>query len=332
MEPRRPDFPLETRSVQFEEMERKFEFLVIDKAEKWEEAEVFQSPCQIRIPGTNQLVQLQLRGLSYQQWDQIERKFPRPRPVDLSKPNQSAQNREELQATFEQREHQMKLNRRCEIFELALGKPIPGGSKEEKIAWLNQMGSGDMEALFDRIADHQSNMSDGPVLALYLQQAIEKSMEVVEVDSLETWSTLSAAGTFFRMQRPFEDYIIEFPLKQLTEETKRNIATATKDPVPPSKPGRNPVTRQPDPSIPEYNFDDPAYLRAMHSTAQKRLLLHLEAVLPFEIPGLRQEDRFEWIGKRLLGDVVRLRNFIEDELIEYRNRLNFFSNAFALTS
>lgn len=327
METRKPIFPLETRTVEFEEIEHKYQFLIVDTADKWESAEVFKSPFQMRVPGKNQIVQFQLSGISYNQWDQIERKFPRPRPIEINKPN-----RDQLQAALEQREYEMKLNRRCEIFEVAIGKPIPGSTKEEKAAWLNQMGAGEVSVLFDHIVDYQSNMSDGTLLQSYVQQAIEKNMEVVEVDSLETWASLSCAGSFFRMQRPFEEYILEFPLKQLTEETKRNIATNTKDPVPPSKPGRNPVNNRPDPSIPEYNYDDPAYLRAMHATAQKRLLLHLEAVLPFQIPGIKQEDRLEWIGKRLLGDVVRLRNFIEDEIIEYRGRLNFFSNAFVPVS
>jgi hypothetical protein len=145
------------------------------------------------------------------------------------------------------------------------------------------------------------------------------------MNSFSDLLSVAQSGSTFRMSRPGEDYIIEIPLKQLSEKVKSQIDEQTPDPIPPSKPGKNPASGKVDAAYPEYAWNDPGYKRKKRANDRKKDILRLEAILPFSIPGTTIEEKYSWIGDRLLGDVLKLRNFVDGEVVNYRKRFNFFT-------
>lgn len=312
-------FPLETRTVQIEGQDREFDFLVVDKPEKWEEATTFRQSLKLGFPGTPRILKIPVRGLSYSEWLDIETKYTMPIQSAMQDMN------EVQKQEYQDKQKSVENYRSIAVFEKATGKEIPGGSLEEKVAWLSHLGSGDSEIVFSRILEHFSNMQEGTLLTDYLDAIRSKdNQEVFEFNDFDDWIKASEIGYRFQMQRPFESYFVEIQLKKLDDQTKKEIGDQTKDPLPPSKPGKNPTTGMPDPAFPIYNWDDSRYRNQVKANSQRRLILLLNAVMPFEIPGKDEAAQLEWVGKRLLGDVVRLRSFLEENVINYRGRVNFF--------
>ena len=303
--------PIEIRSFAVGETTRDFSFLRINRPVDWKAATDFTMPIRLSM-GVGLFVELQGRAISYAEWADIEHRNPMP---DASVKEEDEPARRAV----------VRRNRQIAVLELSTGKPIPGKNVEEKSKWLGQLGTSEVEALYSRILDHCSGVDEGMDLMTYT--AVSGSFAnatVIKADTLEALLEVSQSGTTLRFQRPFESHICEIALKQFTEEAKQQIEAATKDPMPPGKPGKNPATGLPDPSAPlEYNWNDIRYLESLNNINRVRIVMRCEAILPFTIPGKDLGEKYQWVGARPLGDILKLTRYIDSELLDYRRRLSF---------
>lgn len=300
-------------------LETTLNFLVIDSPEKWKPATSFSNKLTLTVGKTR--LSMPIRPLSYLQWESVELSFPMPSRMQ----SESAQD-------FEVRTNHVKNLRRVTVIELSTGKQIPGKSMDDKIAWVSRLGTGEMQSVFVNILDNYSGVSEGELIAGYRDTIEAGDMQecvAVELDTMEDWMSASQVGSTYRTQRSFENYIIEFPLRQITDEAKARIDQSCKEPLPPGKPGLDPRTQLPSQAHMQYDWEEPRYLEALRATNRLKTVLLFEAVLPFPIPGSKNEEKFEWLGARLMGDVHKLRTHIENNLLNYQSRLHFFSNAYA---
>jgi hypothetical protein len=306
---------LEKRTFKVNDSEVSFDFLRIEKPEDWKPASEFKTSIRLTM-GSGRAVKLAVRALSYQEWVDIEYRNPMPELTGDMKPDDE---------DYLAKQAVAKSNRQIAVFELSTGKPVPGNSIAEKSEWLMQLGTSESKALYEQILEHCSGVNEGDqVLTMTAISGMEEHMNVMEASSLEDLLTASQAGTTFRFQRPFEKYICEFALKQFTEKRKQEIDAACKDPMPPSKPGKDPTTGLPSSSAtPIYNWNDIRYLEALSSINKVRVVMRCESILPFAIPGADLNEKYKWIGQRLLGDVIKLQSYVENELLSYRRRLLF---------
>lgn len=317
----------DTRKIIANGITQSFYFLVIDKPEKWERADSFHHVCTLRPPGSSIVLEIPVRGLSYMEWEEIEMAHPMPEFNNEVEQLVS----KERQAEMERLKSDVVAKRRVKVFEVSTGKVIPGKDLEEKTEWLKRLGTGNADALFAEILDKHSNTANGkgPSSLDNYQQAFETSdtplLTVSKFESFLDLMSLNTAQMFFRMQRQFDNFIIEFPLKHLSDSKREEIDNQVKEPIPDSKPGKNPMTGKPDQNYPIYAWNDPRYRESMRLYIRARTTMLFEAILPFTIPGDSRDDRYKWIGSHLMGDVVRMKDFIEEDVLNYRSRFNFFT-------
>lgn len=314
----------DTRVFDASGSEVKFDVLVVDKAEKWITAEEIKSTHDLVLPG-GKVVKIPTRCLSWGEYEDIENRYQIP-PVPASDPGSNIVNIELNKARQKQIDEVVQ-KRRVEIFELSTGKSIPGKDISEKAAWLDNLGTGNADSLFNYITEICCGMSDDipEALRLYNEHSNSKSFsEATELQSFEDLISAANINTSFRIQRPTEKNITEFVFKHISDGKKKEIEDAVPDPVPPSKPGKNPATGKPDASFPIYNWQDPTYQEALTGAGKVRTQMWMDAIFPFPIPGASVQERYQWIRKRPFGDVYKIRRFINEEIINYTGRLNFF--------
>lgn len=317
---------LETRKTVYDGVETEYKFLVIRSAKDWLPATDFKARTELQYPGLNKRLTITANGISFFQYDSAEAKYRLPpKPDNFDSLSPSEKEAKELVR------NKIIWKKRFELFEISTGKSIPGNTPDEKIAYMNKLGAGEAEAFFDRLLTYHSAIEEGTLLQRYISQ-LSESIEQIEMDSFDDWMKLSQVGSVFRMQRPFEDHIIEIQLKQLTEEARIEIEENTKDPIPPSKPGIHPVTKKVDAAFTAFNYEDQKYIEQKRAIEHKRIKMYFQAVLPFEIPGDTEGNKWKWISDRLIGDVIKLRNFIEGQVSDYRSKIPFFSSVSGLVS
>lgn len=300
--------------------DQSFEFLVIDSAEKWQPAKEFKSVYDMPIIGTPKKIRFNLQGVSLADWEKIE--------LDHKSPEWDGEG--SISSEFEQRRDQILNEKFAHVFELALGRELPGLSYTEKANKLKELNPGEVQALFLFVQNTACNYRDGHLLQSYLTATLNRTdsdSDITEFTNFEEWKVATEAAYIFRMHRPFEDYLIEFPLKNITSEVRSRIESECRDPDPPRKAKRDPKTKRLIPGETEPDFQDEHWLRKCRAVNQKKLVMFLDACLSFQVPGENQLKQYEWISQRLMGDVVRLKDFIEQELCGYASRYNFFSRA-----
>lgn len=319
-EPAYKNFPLETREIQTKEETYSFNFLVIDRADKWEAADSFRHSTSLKAKGRKAALRINLRSLSYGEWEECEATFPQP-PL----PQNIDSLTEEAKQTYKDQQDAVVTSRQIRAMELSTGKEVPGSDMAEKIQYLEQLGIGESRALIDRIVDYYSAVDEGDELRLYKAvTAKEKTNDEILFESFDDWLNLSDNGMSFHWQRPWEEFLIEFPFKKLTQEQYDEIIKANQGPQPPERPGRNPVTNKVDPKFPIRNLSDKKWMKANREANRRRLVALLEALLPFPIPGSNEQEKSQWLGQRLLGDVIAIDTFLSVELSNYRSRFDFF--------
>lgn len=298
----------------------KFSFLVVDQAEKWEAADAFLHSFELQIPTTNKRVIIPCHGISYAQFMSVLIRFPMP----------TWQGEGEIPPHIKAVRDDISIQRRIAWLELATGKEIPGKTVEAKRDYFNKSNSANLDAFSYFIKRELCNADyRGPFLVNYEELVSRFPQEnVVTVDSFEDFLAESNDVTYhFRMNRFGQTHIIEFPLKGLSAERREEIEKAVVDPTPPLIPKRHMVTNKPIPGQTEQNLDDPGYLSAMHRASSRRTILYLNACLPFRIPGETEDQQIEWLGKRLMGDVQQINEFINDKIFGIEGRYNFFFSA-----
>lgn len=315
-------FPLETRILKggVSGDEQEFKVLVLNKPELWKPATTYKFLYELRFLNTRNSISFPLRAVSYQEWEDIVSKYPTPE-WKQDYPEPAAGDPE-----FQQAKEDSRKSREVVLLEKVTGQDIPGSNLQEKIAWMERLGSGETENLFYRILEHNSNLTDGPLVQSYRQLLAQENVNSVSFSSFQDWLSVSEQGTVFIMQRPHEDFIVEIPLRQISEGRRKEIDTICRQPTPPSRPGKNPLTGKPDPLYPQYNYDDPRYKETVRLINRKKMVMLFDALLPFEIPGSTIEAKWQWLGDRVLGDVQRLWIHITQNVLSYRNQFDFFTN------
>jgi hypothetical protein len=301
--------------------EYEFKFLVIDSAEKWEIASTIFSDYDMPLLGKGQVLRFTLKGVSLADWERVEIEHRIPKWDD----NQGVETEDHKQLV------ELALScKRAQVIEVSSGKKIPGEDYAAKSKALQSLNPGEVLALYYHIQNIVCSMDNGNLFGQYQRVAAEASANfkdrVVTFDSFDVWQKATETPYIFRMQRPTEDYILEFPLKNISAEAKLAIDSETREPEAPKVPARDPQSRKfiPNQLVPDYN--DVGWLSRVRAIHQKRTVMFFSACLPFDIPGQNEKEKYEWLSQRLVGDVVRLRNFIEEELCEYHSRYNFLSN------
>lgn len=298
-----------------QKIEREFQIQVIKSSEDFKPAAEYQQIYSVKFLGQKRVMRLPVRGISFGEWEQVDDEFKMPESPE--NPNDK-----EKEEHDKEREGVLKL-RQIKIFEMATGKSIPGESNELKAEWIgDNIGVGELQGLYHFILENGSNVAPGSLLPMY-EQAEEASEKIVsDFNNFDEWALLSNSGTVFRMQRPFENFLVEIPLKQVTERMKKAIDEQSKCPPPPSRARIDKNTGKQIGTITDWN--NPNY-KQQAKLSNRRSIVHLfDACLNFVIPGDSIDSKYKWIASLLLGDVVKLRNFIEQEVFSYRNKIDFF--------
>lgn len=311
-----PEEKFETRNLKDENGSDNFySFLVIDSAEKWEDACDLHTHYDMPIIGTDRKIRFPLQGISQAEWEQIELK--------VNVPEWEGPEGEET-PEFEEGVERAVLEKKMLLFEAATGQKVPGENTEQKIAFLEDRCPGEVDALFAFISQVLSNFVGGSILDEYNIIRNRSKAEVHEFKSFDDWHKASESKYIFRMQRPFQRHIIEIPLKAIDSSTKNKIFRDTEPPTPPRVPKRLPDGSF-NPRETEPNYKDTAWKQRQRACGQRRVVNLLDACLPFLIPGSNDKEKYEWLSRKLVGDVIQLRDFIEDDILGYGSRYDFFT-------
>jgi len=307
----------EQRKLKVEEREYEYPFLVISKAEDWRPALATQAKYDMPMPGTDRSMSFPMTGISLKIWEGIEARHVIPEWEGGGDPTKE----------FDVKRQAVIQQRNVCILEAALQKTIPGKNPDEKVAFLNERCPGEIEALFVFIHKRLCNWStqEQPLLDQYLHHcALAHQNKVVEFKDFDDWTKASESQYTFRMQRATDQYIIEIPIKGLSRQNRDQIMEETKETEPPHVPVWDARKGAYDRTQTKPNRQDPAWLKVARAVHQKRTVMYLERCLPFEIPGTTGLDKYDWLAERLVGDVTKLKDFIETELLSYGSRYQNF--------
>lgn len=276
------------------------------KPEDWPEAVSVKEQRLVRYVGGN--MKFELRALSYAEQYKLQMENPMP---DAPK-----EKRGKFEVTNEDNnEHKLacdavRFRRWIATIDLCAMK-IPGESLDEKVSWAQ-----------DNIA------RPGDVLNLYLEIAAlsgnrtgEKSEgeSDILVTKAEDWLSASKAPTIFAFIRAKQR--LEFCLKGVTSAKMKQIDIATNPGEPPVELIRaNDGSRR---GIPAPNPENPRYKQKALDCAEARSALVLEAGLPFTIPGETLQQKLSWLGKRPAWEVVKLGQFLTNEVLSYQAEVDF---------
>lgn len=304
---------LEFRKLDVLGTQRTFAVLVVNKPELWEPVSEMKVPYEINTGAGRPSMKFMLTPLSLGVVETIEMTHIIPTSAQEG----------ESESEFKERRENIIARKMVEQFEQAIGDSIPGNTVEEKQAWLRKKIPAEVEALDNYITrDLAGLQTKSRLLDEFSGGSIRTSEKTIS--SFKDWGDADEAEYVFRMHRPWENYIIEFPLKGMSAEEKKAIHDQTPDIKPPEILAVDPKTKRRIPNQLVPNFDDPAYLARQRTVEQKKLALYFGHCLPFEIPGETHQEKYRWISMRLPGDVIKLKNFIDSSIISYRNRFDFF--------
>jgi hypothetical protein len=315
----------EVRSVKNKNGVSNFNVLVVDTAEKWLPANAIHAAYNMPITGSNRSMRFNLYGVSLQDWEEAEINFPVPQRLEDENANDAAK-----QARLTAVDAAV-IRKRCFLFEKALQQQIPGKDIDEKVAYLSQRTTGEIEALHRFIEGSLANFTDGELLQTFhsMTMAANEDNEVITFTGFGDWQVASETKYIFRMHRATEQHLVEFPLKGISEEVRKDIDLQCKDPEPPRIPRKDPTTGRFDPSVLVPNYEDYTWKKSVRAINQMRIVRLLSACLPFEIPGGNNQEQYKWLAQRAVGDVIRIRNFINNEILGVGARYDFFTKSFA---
>jgi hypothetical protein len=316
-----PKNRLERRTIKSPEgREYAFDFLVIDSVEKWLIAE--ETKGEFHLPlNDGRVMRLRMSGINLRDWNEIEEKYVLPEREG-----------NEDEATFKRKHDSVQILKELAILEKAIGQKIPGETDDDRLTFMANKNEADLESMFNFITNSLCAMTDGSMVDSYETVSRVAKQEVVEFAGFDDWQAASETRHVFRMQRPGDEFIIEFPFRGIDMKTRQRIDEQTKMPDAPQIPMRDPVTKKLIQGQMTSNLKDPVWRKQCRSVNQKRIVLYFEACLPFEIPGANEYEKYDWISRRLLGDVVRAKTFIEQQILDYTGRYDFFTGGHGLLS
>jgi len=293
--------------VEKEFKDTKFKIIIVDSPEKWSDANnlLFEQSVDFSI---NRKMLFKFRGIPYSVWNYAMMNY---KILD-----DTEQNKEPNRVAL--------LSRKIHLLEHATGVKFNGNTIDEKIANYEQKPIKFVDQLNSLINDIVCGVSDGPLMLAYKKE-LEKAPSTIEnFGSFDELDSINQSEFELYIQRPFQNHILVFPIKAISNSEKQAIENQIPRPTPPLKPRRDSAGRIDYTSSPEPDINDPGYLAKLRIAAEKRITLYLDACLPFNIPGNAFTEKSEWIGKKLVGDVHKLHRFIEDNVINYTGGYSFF--------
>lgn len=310
----------EVRKIQTKTGVKEFKIVKIERAEDWPTADKFEMDYLMSQPGNKTKMKIPMKGISLAAWEKIETDNIIPQ-VENDAPDDV---KEDIASMALDAENKKTVS----LFEEVIGRKVPGESFTEKIAFLNQRNSGEIDAIKFFIKTRAGAITDGSLIGEYLS-AIDSDVkqEVIQFTGFDDWKAATESKHTFRTHRPFEDYIVEFPVRGISQEKKNEITERTKEPKPPMVPGRSKDDpRKFDRNRMVPNRTDPSFLQQVRAANQLRVVLYFNECLMFTIPGGNEMEQYNWIASHLIGDVVKLRSFIEDEIANYQGYYDFFTS------
>lgn len=297
-----------------------FPFLVVDAPEKWPEAKEFTYEYNMPMLGTQDRLRFPLTGVSLAEWSEVDASVVVPEwDGEVGKESDE----------FLTVKNQAVAHKEVILLEKSLGKPIPGKSSEEKRAFLAQRNPGEIDALMLYIRDCACGWSDvDPQLVAEYQELLRKGTlqpEAKQFTSFDDWKVATECTYCFRRQRMGDKYILEFPLKGITRADKERIEIETKEPPAPKVPSRDAEGKMDRNAPTKEDRTDPSWLKMARAVYEKETVLLLQATLTFTIPGDNEKEQYDWISKRLVGDVMQLKKYIQTDLLTFTSRYNFFT-------
>lgn len=318
---------VEIREFKLEGESIKYKMLNITKPEQWQPASDFKLFFNMVSPGSETTSVWELNGISYGDISRLNELYEEPFFEERSECSASEQIA--LKNHYEKEKSKWENSRRVSILEMATGYSVPGETLEEKIEFITTRDAGELEALNHYIADICTSLSEGREAEMMKQIASLSTASVKKVSNFNDWVKSSGTQAFFRICRPFQDYIVQIPLAGISSKRKLEIDSECMTPIPPKVMGIDPATGRPSPKYLKDNTKDKDYIRAVNAVNDKWIVLMADECLPFKIPGETLEEKKVWISQRLAGDVYKLRQFINAELCGVLSRYNFFTKGSA---
>lgn len=293
--------------------EASFPFVVVDCPEAWPEAREMSGQKVMQF-GQNKL-SFTTHGVSYDDYVAIQQKWHVPEWDNKD---------QDPPPNFVAERAMAITDRRIALIEASMQKPVPGATQDDKRNWLRARTQGEVDALISLVNSNGCAWLDSntrTTLISQYQAICEQNSRVVNVDDLDAWGAASESKYSFLLQRPFDSFITEFQLRGLQREDVVRIQKECSPGDPPlmsvTDAGGRIIGTRP-------NLNDPNFQIRQSKANKKELLLYLKLALPFEVPGKDEAEQMEWLGKRLIGDLTLLKQFIETRILSYQGELELF--------
>lgn len=290
-------------SVKLKGIDEEAKIVTVSSQEAWPRADCMHFVVNVQYGGKP--VAFKMRGVSNAEWDFIQ---------DKNKLPEAATPEDEKDPEFIALHGMRSDARRVSLFELVLNSKIPGKTEEEKVRWLRSQCTISIQNLFDTMQSVALGVETSDLEAHYKMHLLE-SREGVEFSGFETLETLPTYS--FIRGRLGQSYVSVFGLNAITEDVKITIEDANKLEAPPTRPGRL-IDGSLDYQNPEPWHNEPIYSMKAAKVKLAKTAAYMEHCIPFDIP-----DN-EWINSRQTGDVLRMKLFIQHELLDPTARTSLF--------
>lgn len=195
-------------------------------------------------------------------------------------------------------------------------KPLPGANQNEKVKWAeeNLWRNGEVTAIFNQLRKLSGLGTGQPVVS-------KAVVEIKEADP-ETWAKASQA-TRLAYKIPHENAVLVFELCGLSQLKVNQIREMCRPPAPSMRPEMHKITKKPIPGTEVPDYSEPNYQQALKESTSYENCLLLEAAL-FPFPGGTKEEKLKWLSARPAFEVIALSNHLANNVISYRERVDFF--------
>jgi hypothetical protein len=228
MAPQEPVVDVVFNTVKFNDGSE-FKVLVLDSPDKWEEAVNVKFSRDIQIDSKK--IKLNLRCVPYGAYKYISENFEVPE--EYSEEEDDSQQKSDSSDLI-------ILKRKVLFFEAATGSPIAGKDLDEKAVNLAKRPIAIVDKIFDIINHWACAVIDDDSTEEF-NAVRNKESTVVECNNIDDVfdSGSNVSDRVFTFTRPFQDFIIQVPLKSISSERRSQIENECKIPPPPRRPGKN---------------------------------------------------------------------------------------------
>lgn len=252
-------------------------------------------------------------GISYKDWNDIIKAFPMP---DLSDENLTDDEREELFS-------RNQLSRKVRLFELGLNKEIPGETQNDKERYLVKMGLSENERMYQAISK-SCLCFQNETEQLIVYNRMKENLNPLSFNDFNDIFKINEENPYcIAFEHPGDKFIIEVPLKSITEEDRFKIEKEYVIPPPPKRPARS-TTGKLDFSKSVSYENEPAYLASVDKIRSNKMIAYICAALPFEVPGEDIIEKKKSIYSLTAGDCINLSRFIDDQFLNAGDTADFF--------